>query len=83
MPGENGKADSAPTREQLEARVEEFKRELTAGEERLRALEAEATRVRETVLRIEGALLAYGEILGNEDRLQGTGTPPAAAPVAS
>jgi hypothetical protein len=51
-------------KQRLETRAEELKRELAMGEERLRSLEAESARVRETVFRLEGALLAYGEVLG-------------------
>ena len=53
-------------RGRLEARVEELKREMAVGEERLRTLDAEQVRVRETVLRLEGAVLAYGEVLNGE-----------------
>ena len=68
MSGENGNGDVNPEmRSRMEARVAELRREMAAGEERLRTIDAEGARIRETVLRLEGALLAYGEMLGTGD----------------
>ncbi len=59
-------------REQAEARLKELRAEFEAGQARLDELEREATRLRETLLRISGAaqvlheLLAAGEPPGGE-----------------
>ena len=50
-------------REQLQARLEELKRELETGQARLRELESEQAYVRETVLRISGAIKVLEEVL--------------------
>jgi len=54
-------------REQVEARLTELRGELKVGEERLRELDAEQGRLRETLLRIDGAMLALAELLQRED----------------
>lgn len=56
---------------QLRMRLEELKREFEAGGARLRELEAEQARVRETMLRISGAIQVLEEALTQV-------TPPAA-----
>ncbi|HEX7313593.1 MAG TPA: hypothetical protein VF297_06710 [Pyrinomonadaceae bacterium] len=58
--------------EQLRKRLEELKREFEAGGARLRELEAEQARVRETMLRISGAIQVLEEALTQDG-------PPAAA----
>jgi predicted nuclease with TOPRIM domain len=45
-------------RDDIERRLEDLRGELRTGQERLRELDDERVRVRETVLRIEGAILA-------------------------
>lgn len=50
-------------REQLQARLEDLKREFDAGEARIRELESEVAYVRETVLRISGAIKVLEEVL--------------------
>jgi len=50
-------------RERLEARLEELRGELIAGETRLRELEAEEAGLRETLLRISGAAQVVRELL--------------------
>ena len=52
---------SAPA-DRVAQRLDELRNELRTGEDRLRELEAERTRVREVVLRIEGAILALEEL---------------------
>jgi hypothetical protein len=54
-------------REQLQARLEVLKREDRAGEARLRELEQELTKLRQTVLRISGAIQVLEELLGEEN----------------
>jgi hypothetical protein len=55
--GANG---AEPTR--IEQRIEELRAELAAGERRLAELDAERAHVRDTMLRIEGALMALTEL---------------------
>ncbi len=50
-------------REQLQQRLEELKKEFETGQNRLRELEAEQARVRETLLRISGAIQVLEETL--------------------
>ncbi len=49
--------------EQLEARLEELQKDFEVGEKRLRDLEAETVRLRETMLRISGAIQVVQELL--------------------
>ena len=49
--------------EQLQRRLEELKKEYETGQARLRELESEATFVRETMLRISGAIQVIQEVL--------------------
>jgi predicted nuclease with TOPRIM domain len=53
-------------KEQLEKRLEELKREYETGQGRLHELEAETAYVRETILRITGAIQVLQEMLGEE-----------------
>jgi predicted nuclease with TOPRIM domain len=53
-------------KEQLEERLKELKAEYETGQARLRELEAEANYVRETMLRISGAIQVMEEILGKD-----------------
>jgi predicted nuclease with TOPRIM domain len=50
-------------REQLEARLAELKREFETGQARLRELESQAAHLRETMLRISGAIQVIEETL--------------------
>ena len=50
-------------KEQLQARLDELKRELEAGQAKLRGLELEQAQVQETVLRISGAIQVLEEML--------------------
>ncbi|MCA1636350.1 MAG: hypothetical protein LC802_22340 [Acidobacteria bacterium] len=55
-------------REQLQQRLEELKKEFEAGQARLRELEIQESRLRETLLRISGAIQVLEETLaGGED----------------
>jgi hypothetical protein len=49
--------------ERLEERLAELRQELAIGEERLRALDTERERLRDTLLRINGAIVALTELL--------------------
>jgi predicted nuclease with TOPRIM domain len=53
-----------PTAEQLRARLAELRRELEVGERRLQQLEAEKAQLRDTLLRISGAVQVIEELLG-------------------
>ena len=57
-------------REQLLTRLEELKREFEAGGARLRELEAEQARLRETMLRISGAIQVLEEELAGAQQGQ-------------
>ena len=54
-------------REQLQVRLEELKKEYETGQARLRELEAETAYVRETMLRISGAIQVIQEVLDQPD----------------
>ena len=53
-------------REQLEARLEELKREFETGQARLRELERQEAQLRDTMLRISGAIQVLEEALAQE-----------------
>ena len=55
-------------REQLQRRLEELKKEYETGQARLRELESEAAFVRETLLRISGAIQVLQETLGHDEQ---------------
>ncbi|HXI24690.1 MAG TPA: hypothetical protein VNG71_12565 [Pyrinomonadaceae bacterium] len=54
--------------EQLQRRLEELKKEFETGQQRLRELETEQTYVRETLLRISGAIQVLEEALQRETK---------------
>ncbi len=63
--------------EHLQARLEELKKELEAGQDELQLVEMRRTYLRETMLRIEGAMQALGELLAEgEPAEQNNGTAP-------
>ncbi len=64
-------------KEQLEQRLEALKAEYEAGQKMLADLEARQATLRETLLRIAGAIQVLEEELGRED------PPPDTAPVAT
>ena len=66
-------------RAQLQARLEELKREFETGQTRLQELEAQAALVRETLLRISGAIQVLEEALAADNGASGaeTQSPPA------
>lgn len=53
-------------RKNLEARLQELKRELEVGTNNLTAIEAQRTSLRETLLRISGAVQVLEEELARE-----------------
>ena len=57
-------------REQIEARLTALKKEYEIGQSRLKELEAESTYVRETMLRISGAMQVLQEMLDAEHQPQ-------------
>jgi hypothetical protein len=58
-------------REQIKARLNELKGEFEVGQTRLREAELEATRLRETLLRINGAILVLEELLSKDTTAEG------------
>jgi predicted nuclease with TOPRIM domain len=52
--------------EQLEKRLAELRKEFESGQARLRELETEQAYIRETMLRISGAIQVLEEALGQE-----------------
>ena len=61
-------------REQLQARLEELKREFETGQARLRELETQEARLRETMLRISGAIQVLEETLAGAEAKDGDET---------
>ncbi len=51
-------------REQIQARLEELKKELETGQAELQKVEMQRTYLHETVLRISGAVQVLEELLG-------------------
>jgi prefoldin subunit 5 len=66
-----GEFDAALTRtlmrEELQARLDILKREDRAGQARLRELDQQLATLRETLLRISGAIQVLEELLGEEN----------------
>ena len=65
-------------REQIQARLEELKKERETGQAELQKVEMQRTYLRETVLRIDGAVQVLEELLAGEphakaDEAVGTG----------
>jgi predicted nuclease with TOPRIM domain len=56
-------------REQLQARLEELKREFETGQERLRELEMQEAQLRQTLLRISGAIQVLEEALNTQNAM--------------
>jgi predicted nuclease with TOPRIM domain len=61
-------------REQLQKRLDVLKNEFQTGQTRLRDLEQQGTQLRETLLRISGAIQVLEELLAGE-KSQGIETP--------
>jgi hypothetical protein len=59
-------------REKLQARLEILKREDRAGQARLREVEQQLTTLRETLLRISGAIQVLEELLLEENPAEST-----------
>ena len=59
-------------RERLEMRLQELQRDFEVGERRLRELDAQQTQLRDTLLRIDGAMQVLRELLSSDDMQNGT-----------
>jgi predicted nuclease with TOPRIM domain len=57
-------------REQIQARLEELKKELETGQAELQKVEMQRTYLRETVLRIDGAIQVLEELLARQPQGQ-------------
>ena len=62
-------------KEQLEQRLQELKAEFESGQKVLADLEAKQANVRETLLRIQGAIQVLEEELAKTDRKDNTESP--------
>jgi hypothetical protein len=62
-------------REQIQARLETLKRELEKGQAELQKVEMQQTYLRETVLRISGAVQALEELLAEGQPAEQNGAP--------
>jgi uncharacterized coiled-coil protein SlyX len=60
--------------ERIEQRLEELKSEFEKGQQTLEGLEAQAADVRQTLLRISGAIQVLEEMLESPDRPQENGS---------
>jgi len=61
--------------EQLHRRLEALNKEFETGQARLKELETEAAYIRETLLRISGAIQVLQELLGKNGTEQGDQAP--------
>jgi hypothetical protein len=68
-------------REQIQARLEELKKELEVGQAELQKVEAQRTYLRETVLRIDGAVQVLEELLARQPQRQQNGPDHSDAPL--
>jgi hypothetical protein len=68
-------------RERLEQRLQELRSEFEKGEQTLQELETQAATVRQTLLRISGAIQVLEEVLGGTDEPPGQADDGAAARV--
>lgn len=59
-------------KKQLEKRLKELKAEFESGQQKLAELEAQATNLQNTLLRISGAVQVLEEELGKADSTNGT-----------
>lgn len=64
-------------KEQLQNRLEELRKEFETGQSRLKELEAEQAYVRETMLRISGAIQVLEEALRESEQSEKVETQPA------
>lgn len=63
-------------REQLQQRLDDLREEFEAGQKMMADLEARQTGLRETLLRISGAIQVLEETLGTSDEVPLNGTSP-------
>jgi hypothetical protein len=68
-------------RKQIQARLEELKKELETGQAELQKVEMQRTYLRETVLRIDGAIQVLEELLTRQPQGQQNGPDHSEAPL--
>ena len=75
--GQSTEDTEEQVQERIRARLEELKKELETGQAELQQVEMRRTYLRETMLRIEGAMQALGQLLAEgEPAEQNNGTAP-------
>ncbi len=62
--------------EQLRQRLDQLKQEFETGEKRLQDLEVQQVHLRETLLRISGAIQVIEELLSNQQNTRDQSEPP-------
>jgi hypothetical protein len=63
--GDSSVGSETPTRTQIEARLAELERDFERGQRGLADLQLQEAQLRETLLRIDGAMQVLRELLGN------------------
>ena len=61
----NNPPEQVPMRQQIEARLKDLRSEYEKGQTQLRQLETQLTSVRETLMRISGAIMVLEEVLAS------------------
>jgi prefoldin subunit 5 len=68
--------DEAKLNERIDQRIAELKQDFQRGEERLRELDMQQAQLRETMLRIAGAIQVLEELRGGQEGGESPASPP-------